>query len=86
MDKYWQKYGYFEASINVPRIGGFWPAWWLLKEPYNTNDVSEPDWPPEVDIFEIFGEGSGGETGISGKVWFGSNYPLCGGGNGARAD
>jgi len=82
MDKFWQKYGYFEASINVPRIGGFWPVWWLLKEPYNTNDVSEPDWPPEVDIFEIVGESGGAQTSISCNVYYGPNYPLCGGGSG----
>ena len=80
MDKFWQKYGYFEASINVPRNGGFWPAWWLLKEPYNTNDVSEPDWPPEVDILEITGESGGAQTSISCNIFYGPNYPLSGGG------
>jgi beta-glucanase (GH16 family) len=86
MDKFWQRYGYFEASINLPRVAGFWPAWWLLKEPYNTNDVSEPDWPPEVDILEIVGESGGAVTGQDCKVFVGSNYPLCGGGVGSTYD
>ena len=40
--------GYFEASIKIPPLEqGFWPAYWLTSASYH---------PPEIDIFEFFGE------------------------------
>ena len=42
-----QMYGYFEASMQIPKGQGLWPAFWLL--PY-------PDtWPPEIDSMENLG-------------------------------
>ncbi|MCD7944401.1 MAG: glycoside hydrolase family 16 protein [Clostridia bacterium] len=38
-------YGYFEASLKIPRGRGMWPAWWMLSE----------GWPPEIDMMEILG-------------------------------
>lgn len=46
IDKFDQKYGYFEASCRSPSGRGLWPAFWLL--PYDK-------WPPEIDILEILG-------------------------------
>ncbi|WP_191965510.1 MULTISPECIES: family 16 glycosylhydrolase [Haloferax] len=41
-------YGFFEASVKVPPIAtGFWPAFWMT--PVDA-------WPPEIDIFEFFGD------------------------------
>ncbi len=79
MDKFWQKYGYFEASISVPRSENLWPAYWMLMEPY-TNNAEETSWPPEVDIMEIVGMPGGAVTSLSCNVAVGGNYPLCGGG------
>ncbi|WP_224332695.1 glycoside hydrolase family 16 protein [Haloprofundus halobius] len=40
--------GYFEGVMKVPpRFPGSWPAFWL---------TSASVWPPEVDIFEFFGD------------------------------
>jgi beta-glucanase (GH16 family) len=79
MDKFWQKYGYFEASISVPRSENLWPVYWMLMEPY-TNNAQETSWPPEVDIMEITGMPGGAVTSLSCNVAVGGNYPLCGGG------
>lgn len=47
--KGWQ-YGWFEASIKLPKGMPYWPAFWLSG--VNT-------WPPEIDIFEAYSlEGS----------------------------
>ena len=45
--KFAQKFGYFEASFNIPAGRGLWPAFWLLPT-VNT-------WPPEIDIMENLG-------------------------------
>lgn len=40
--------GYVEGHIKVPPItSGFWPAFWL---------TSANRWPPEIDLFEFFGD------------------------------
>jgi MYXO-CTERM domain-containing protein len=43
-----QKYGYFEARLQVPAGQGLWPAFWLLHE-NGTPDVNE------IDVHEILG-------------------------------
>ncbi len=48
-----QKYGRFEARIQLPWGQGMWPAFWLLG-----NDISEVSWPQcgEIDIMEYRGQ------------------------------
>lgn len=43
------KYGYFEASIKLPRAKGVWPAFWMMP-----NDSIYGNWPRsgEIDIME----------------------------------
>lgn len=46
------KYGFFEARIRiVQRRIGLWPAWWMSSSAFD-------QWPPEIDIWEHFGDGS----------------------------
>jgi beta-glucanase (GH16 family) len=42
-----QTYGYFEASVKLPRGKGLWPAVWMLPADFG--------WPPEIDIMESIG-------------------------------
>lgn len=52
------RYGYVEGRIKVPpMVHGFWPAFWL---------TTVNEWPPEIDIFEFFGNES--------KVWMTYHY------------
>lgn len=40
---------FIESSIKIPSCSGCWPAFWTL-------DMSaDQHWPPEIDIFEMFG-------------------------------
>lgn len=57
-----QKYGYFEIRCKPPRGKDMWSAFWMLtEEPFI--DVNDPcqvlhlQYPPEIDIFEIEGNG-----------------------------
>ena len=49
-----QKYGQFECRCTIPYDRGVWTAWWM----YGMG------WPPEIDIFELLGRGSGDDAGI----------------------
>jgi beta-glucanase (GH16 family) len=52
LGKFSQKYGRFEARIEIPSGQGLWPAFWLLGD-----DVDQVGWPAsgEVDIMENAG-------------------------------
>jgi beta-glucanase (GH16 family) len=47
-----QRYGRFEASIQIPRGQGLWPAFWMLGD-----DIGSAGWPTcgEIDIMENIG-------------------------------
>ncbi len=45
-----QKYGYFEIRSRNPSGAATWPAFWL---------TGATRWPPEIDIFEMYGRKSG---------------------------
>lgn len=61
-----QTYGWFEIDAQIPRGRGRWPAFWLI--------TAGPGWPPEIDIFEAYGEGIAKRTRKDGRfntaVWF----------------
>jgi beta-glucanase (GH16 family) len=42
------QYGYAESRIKSPGVSGSWPAFWMIASAY--------EWPPEVDIYENFGD------------------------------
>jgi beta-glucanase (GH16 family) len=42
-----QTYGYFEASVKLPKGKGLWPAVWMLP--------ADLGWPPEIDLMESVG-------------------------------
>ena len=46
-----QKFGYFEADIQIPQGAGSWPAWWLYSADHFTNGAP----PSELDIMENAG-------------------------------
>jgi len=57
LDKYWKKYGYFEARIKSPSGSGMWPGWWTTGQEITANCPGDSTgscglWPPEIDIFE----------------------------------
>jgi len=53
LGKFSQKYGRFEARIQIPRGQGIWPAFWLLGD-----DIGTRGWPGcgEIDIMENVGK------------------------------
>jgi beta-glucanase (GH16 family) len=74
-NRFTQKYGRFEARIQLPIGKGIWPAFWLLGDNHDTQD-----WPDcgEIDILEsigspdtiystLHGPGYSGRNGISAK-------------------
>lgn len=60
-DKIEQKYGRFEARIQVPGGRGVWPAFWMLGSVIETEEDDDPNtivWPfaGEIDILELRGQ------------------------------
>jgi beta-glucanase (GH16 family) len=51
--KFSQKYGRFEARINIPQGQGIWPAFWMMGD-----DIGKLGWPKcgEIDIMENIGK------------------------------
>ena len=47
--KFYEVYGYWEASVQMPanNAHGIWPAFWLVSTSFS--------WPPEIDIMEWLG-------------------------------
>ena len=60
--KFYQKYGYFEARVKVPKGQGIGP--------YFSLSPQEKSWPPEINIFEIPGSRGVNAT----KVWMTNHY------------
>ena len=52
-NKFAQKYGRFEARIQITRTQGLWPAFWMLGD-----DIGSKGWPTcgEIDIMENIGK------------------------------
>lgn len=53
------QYGRFEARVKLPKGQGIWPAFWTLG-----SDIDQVNWPNcgEIDILEMVGGGSGGDS------------------------
>jgi beta-glucanase (GH16 family) len=67
-----QKYGRFEARIQLPSGKGIWPAFWLLGDDHETNH-----WPDcgEIDILETIGARDTMYSTIHGPGYSGSKGP-----------
>ncbi len=67
-----QKYGRFEARIQLPTGKGIWPAFWMLGDDHNTNH-----WPNcgEIDILETIGAPNTMYSTIHGPGYSGSKGP-----------
>jgi beta-glucanase (GH16 family) len=72
--KFEQKYGRFEARIQIPRGQGLWPAWWMLG-----NDISS-GWPEcgEIDIMENVGSDPSSDHGSMHGPGYSGGNPLTG--------
>jgi beta-glucanase (GH16 family) len=69
-----QIYGYFEASMKLPKGQGMWPAFWLMPKSSNNSWL----WPPEIDIMENLGANT---NLVYMTNHYSSNYPGTGGSN-----
>jgi len=72
--KFEQKYGRFEARIQVPRGQGMWPAWWMLGT--NIGGNNGVGWPScgEIDVMENVGYDPSGDHGsLHGPGYSGGN-------------
>ncbi len=49
-----QRYGRFECRCSIPHDRGVWPAFWMWGS----------TWPPEIDVFEMYGGKKGKGAGI----------------------
>ena len=80
--KFAQRYGRFEARIQIPRGQGLWPAFWMLGD-----DIAKTPWPDcgEIDIMENIGKepdtvhGTIHGPGYSGDKSIGSPFKLADG-------
>ena len=52
------KYGYFEATVEVPKGKGTWPAFWMLGDRLRQSGPNRLGWPKcgEIDIMEQVGQ------------------------------
>jgi beta-glucanase (GH16 family) len=69
--RFTQRYGRFEARIQIPSGQGVWPAFWLLGDDFSTSG-----WPKcgEIDIMESIGSEADVVKGsLHGPGYFGSN-------------
>lgn len=79
MDRFEQRYGLFEARIQLPRGQGIWPAFWMLGA-----NFEESGWPEcgEIDVMEYRGQdpavvvGSAHGPGYSGAEPISTTYRL----------
>jgi len=63
-------YGYFEARMQLPRVNGAWPAFWM--------DRTDQTWPPEIDWMEAWGT-----AGIVGQNYHSNGQGSFGSGQGS---
>lgn len=49
-----QQHGQFECRCTIPYEKAVWPAWWMYGN----------GWPPEIDIFELYGKKDGKTSGV----------------------
>jgi beta-glucanase (GH16 family) len=75
LNRFTQKYGRFEARIQLPTGKGIWPAFWLLGDDDETNhwpncgeiDILETIGAPATTYSTLHGPGYSGDKGISQK-------------------
>ena len=69
---YGTTYGFFEARMQLPRVKGAWPAFWM--------DRVDQTWPPEIDIMEAWGT-----AGIVGQNYHSADSAIHGTNKGTTA-
>lgn len=53
-DKFEQRYGYFESSVKLQQVDGFWSAFWLMPKNIDLYGQDGGADGTEIDIFEAF--------------------------------